>query len=225
MKIGGAWEGCATRGAIARPPWHAGPVARHTGVPVPRQSSRMTPRRSPDPVPLSTITAIFSRIGALSFGGGLIAWTHREAVEVRRWLNDQEFLSGLAICQVLPGGNMVNMSLYLGIRLRGALGAITALLGLVGLPILMVIAIASIYARFDTIRTLHLVLDGVAAAAVGMNITTGIKAAQRNSKTLAPLAIAGSVFVAVGIFHWPMLLVVAGLAPVSIALARRGRHG
>lgn len=181
-------------------------------------------RPSPEPVPLRLIAFVFSRIGVLSFGGGLIAWMHREAVEARRWLNDQEFLSGLAICQVLPGGNMVNMSLYLGIRLRGALGAITALLGLVGLPILIVIAVATVYARFDTLRSLHLVLDGVAAAAVGMNITTGIKAARRNSRALAPIAIAGGVFVAVGVFHWPMLAVVAFLAPLSIALAWRHRH-
>jgi chromate transporter len=190
-----------------------------------RQTSRMTSRPSPEPVSLSLIALVFSRIGVLSFGGGLIAWMHREAVEARRWLNDQEFLSGLAICQVLPGGNMVNMSLYLGVRLRGALGAVTAILGLIGLPIVIVIAIAAVYANFDTLRSLHLVLDGIAAAAVGMNITTGIKAARRNSRALAPIAIAGSVFAAVGIFHWPMLAVVAGLAPLSIALAWRSRHG
>jgi chromate transporter len=146
---------------------------------------RMSPAAAsphPDRAKLSTIAIVFSRIGALSFGGGLIAWMHREAVETRKWLSDQEFLSGLAICQVLPGGNMVNMSLYLGIRLRGALGAIIAILGLVGLPILVVIAIATVYARFDTLRTLHLVLDGVAAAAVGMNIATGVKAARRDRR-------------------------------------------
>jgi chromate transporter len=186
------------------------------------------PPPRPDRVGLPTIAVVFSRIGSLSFGGGLIAWMHREAVETRKWLSDQEFLSGLAICQVLPGGNMVNMSLYLGIRLRGALGAITALLGLVGLPILFVIAVASLYARFDTLRSLHLVLDGVAAAAVGMNIATGVKAARR-STSLVPVAIAAAVFAAVGIFHWPMLIVVACVAPVSIVLARkpagRGPHG
>ena len=184
---------------------------------------RMSPAAAsprPDRAKLSTIAIVFARIGALSFGGGLIAWMHREAVETRRWLSDQEFLSGLAICQVLPGGNMVNMSLYLGIRLRGALGAITAILGLVGPPILVVIAIATVYARFDTLRTLHLLLDGVAAAAVGMNIATGVKAARR-SKALVPVVIAAAVFVAVGIFHWPMLAVVACIAPVSIFLAHR----
>ena len=180
------------------------------------------PRGRPEHVALPTIAVVFSRIGGLSFGGGLIAWMHREAVETRKWLSDQEFLSGLAICQVLPGGNMVNMSLYLGIRLRGALGAMTALFGLIGIPILVVIALATIYARFDTVRALHLVLDGVAAAAVGMNIATGVKAARR-SRTLVPAAIAIAVFVAVGILHWPMLAVVACLAPASVILARNAQ--
>jgi len=98
---------------------------------------------------------------------------------------------------------MVNMSLYLGIRLRGALGAITAILGLVGLPILVVIAMPRSMRGSTRLRTLHLVLDGVAAAAVGMNIATGVKAARR-STTLVPGAIAAAVFVAVGIFHWPI---------------------
>jgi chromate transporter len=182
----------------------------------------MLPRPRPERVGLPTIAAVFSRIGSLSFGGGLIAWMHREAVETRGWLSDQAFLSGVAICQVLPGGNMVNMSLYLGIRLRGALGALTALLGLVGVPILVVIALATVYARFDTLPSLHLVLDGVAAAAVGMNIAAGVKAARR-SRALAPIVIAGAVFAAVGILHWPMLAVVACLAPLSIALARKAR--
>jgi chromate transporter len=184
----------------------------------------MNPRSSPDQVvTLPTIAAVFSRIGLSSFGGGLIAWMHREAVERRRWVGDQEFLSGLAICQVLPGGNMVNMSLYLGTRLRGAIGALTAVLGLIGLPILLVITIATVLARFDTLRPLHLMLDGIAAAAVGMNIATGVKAARR-STSVAPIAITAGVFVAVGLLRWPMLAVVACLAPLSIALAwRRGR--
>jgi len=150
---------------------------------------------------------------------------HREAVERRRWVGDQEFLSGLAICQVLPGGNMVNMSLYLGTRLRGAIGALTAVLGLIGLPILVVITLATLLSRFDSLRSLHLVLDGIAAAAVGMNIATGVRAARRSTAGLASIAITGGVFVSVGLLHWPMLAVVACLAPLNIGLARRRGGG
>jgi chromate transporter len=186
----------------------------------------MNPRPSPEQtVTLPTIAAVFSRIGLSSFGGGLIAWMHREAVERRGWLGDQEFLSGLAICQVLPGGNMVNMSLYLGTRLRGAIGALTAVLGLIGLPILVVITLATVLARFDSLRSLHLVLDGIAAAAVGMNIATGVRAARRSTAGLSSIAITGGVFVAVGLLHWPMLAVVVCLAPLSIALAWNRQRG
>ena len=186
----------------------------------------MNPRSSPDQVvTLPAIAAVFSRIGLSSFGGGLITWMHREAVERRRWVGDQEFLSGLAICQVLPGGNMVNMSLYLGTRLRGALGALTAVLGLIGLPILVVISLATVLGHFNTLRPLHLMLDGIAASAVGMNIATGVKAARRSSTSLVPIAITGGVFVAVGLLHWPMLAVVACLAPLSIGLAWSRHRG
>src|SRR5258708_37039822 len=111
---------------------------------------RMNPAAGPRPdrAKLSTIAFVFSRIGALSFGGGLIAWMHREAVETRKWLSDQEFLSGLAICQVLPGGNLGNMSVYVRIRLRGALRAITARLALIGWPVLFVRAGGTVHARF-----------------------------------------------------------------------------
>src|SRR5258708_22028525 len=129
-------------------------VARHTGsAATSGETNPMNPRSSPDQlVTLPTIASVFSRIGLSSFGGGLIAWMHREAVERRRWVGDQEFLSGLAIRQVLPGGNMVNMSLYLGTRLRGALGALTAVPGRTGLPRLAACTPPSGRARFTTRR-------------------------------------------------------------------------
>jgi len=71
---------------------------------------------------------------------------------------------------------------------------------------------------------LHFILDGVAAAAIALNITTGI-AAIRRSRSAVTLAIAAAVFVAVGVLHWSMLLVVACLAPLSIAIAWRRRRG
>src|SRR5215471_4868049 len=111
-------------------------------------------------VPLREIAGVFTRIGIASFGGGLVGWMHREAVERRCWLPDHQFLSGLALSQVLPGANMVNLSLYLGMELRGGLGALTAAVGLLLLPILCIIGLYEIYAEFRGIAALHLVLDG-----------------------------------------------------------------
>jgi chromate transporter len=67
---------------------------------------------------LSTIFLVFLRIGLVSFGGGLFGWIHREVVAKRGWLTDDEFFSGLALAQVLPGTNVSNMTVIIGQRLR-----------------------------------------------------------------------------------------------------------
>ncbi|MDB5407336.1 MAG: Chromate transporter [Rhodospirillales bacterium] len=178
----------------------------------------------PPPVPLADIAVVFSRIGISSFGGGLVAWIRREAVERNRWVGDREFLSGLALSQVLPGANMTNLAVYLGLLLRGGLGAVTALVALLWLPSIFIIFLYEIYERLHGLGALHFVLDGVAAAAIALNIATGIHAIRR-SRSAVTVAVAGAVFLAVGVLHWSMLLVVACLAPVSIVIAWRRRHG
>jgi chromate transporter len=179
---------------------------------------------NPPPVAIADIAIVFSRIGIGSFGGGLVAWIRREAVERKHWVGDREFLSGLALSQVLPGANMTNLAVYLGLLLRGGPGAAAALLGLLGLPSIFIILLYEMYQRLHGLGALHFVLDGVAAAAIALNVTTGI-AAIRRSRSAVTFAIAAAVFLAVGVLHWSMLLVVACLAPISIAIAWRRRRG
>lgn len=177
-------------------------------------------------VPLATIARVFSRIGISSFGGGLVAWMHREAVERRRWLGEREFLSGLALSQLLPGANMVNLALFLGLELRGGAGALAAVLGLLTLPIVVCIGLAAGYDRIAGVAVAHLVLDGIAAAAVGLNIATGIKAMRRNRGGVGGLVVTLLVLLGVGVLHWPMPLVLGVMVPSSLALAwLRPRHG
>lgn len=184
--------------------------------------SSAEPSRS---VSLRELASVYFWIGMLSFGGGLISWVHREAVERRKWLRDQEFLSGLALSQILPGPTMVNMSLYLGTQMRGPLGAIVGWASLVLPPSLAIIAIYLVYLQFRGVGGVHFMLDGVAATAVGLNIATGIRVAQRQ-KNVSALVIAAGVFLAVAILHWPMLWVVIGAAPISLAAAwRESPHG
>jgi len=171
-------------------------------------------------VRLSELAGVFGRIGLGSFGGGLIAWIHRDAVERRPWMNDAEFLSGYALCRILPGANIINFAVYLGVHLRGLIGATTALLSLVVPPAIIGIILFQIYERYHGIGAAQFVLDGVAATAAGLNVATAVKALRR-SKNLLAATVAIAVFVAVGILHWPMLWVVMVAAPASVALAWR----
>src|SRR5580704_14681926 len=84
-------------------------------------------------VALRTLFLSFLRVSLLGFGGGLV-WARRVVVEQQRWLNDQEFAEILTLCQLMPGPNIVGITLCVGARLRGAIGAISAVAGFILVP-------------------------------------------------------------------------------------------
>ena len=174
------------------------------------------------PAPPPSILAIFSvffRIGLLSFGGGLTGWVYREAVQMRHWLDEDEFLSGMAVSQVLPGANIANLSVYVGHRLRGPLGALVAVVGLLSGPFVAVIALASAYGVIKTLPFADAALDGVAAAAIGLLLLVVAKGARRVARRPAALVAFLVTFVAVGLLHWSLLAVVAVVGPLSVLAA------
>ena len=169
-------------------------------------------------VPLASIFRVFFMIGATSFGGGLTAWIHRETVLKRGWLNDQQFLSGLALGQVLPGANVTNLAVYIGQLLRGPLGAAIAVGAVLTGPFFLCIGMSVIYDDAIRIPGFHAAMDGIAAAAVGMILRLGVMGAGCCRK-VAPALIALSMFIAIGLLKWPLLPVILTLAPLSVALA------
>ena len=86
------------------------------------------------PPTLLSLFTVFLRIGLFSFGGGLSGWIFREVVTLRGWIDEDEFMSGLAVAQILPGANVANLSLYIGQKLFGITGAVVALVGLLSGP-------------------------------------------------------------------------------------------
>ncbi|GAA5241235.1 hypothetical protein BMMON2_40570 [Burkholderia mallei] len=81
-------------------------------------------------VSVADLFAGFLGLGLISFGGAL-PFARRALVEERRWLSADEFTDLLGLCQFLPGGNVINLSVAVGMRFRGVPGAIAGLLGLV----------------------------------------------------------------------------------------------
>jgi chromate transporter len=176
-------------------------------------------------VGLPAIFAGFLQLGLISFGGGTLAWLYREIVERRRWIDDAAFLSRAGLSQLMPGSNGVNLVVLTGQLLRRGPGAAVAVLGLLAGPLVVVLTLAVCYRRIAGNALLHAVLDGVAAAAIGMILATGLRLAQRTVVDRAALAIAAATVICVGVLRWPMLPVVLALAPLSIGLARLRRDG
>jgi chromate transporter len=165
------------------------------------------------------------QIGLFSFGGGLSGWIYQEVVVRRRWMSEDEFLSGLALCQVMPGINVTNLIVYIGQRVRGVPGACVGLVGLIVGPFFVVIGLVVVYERIAGLAWLQAAFDGMAAAAIGLLLTVGLKGVQRVARAPAPLLVIAAIVAAVGIFEWPLVPVVLVVAPVSVALAWASARG
>jgi chromate transporter len=175
------------------------------------------------PAKVPTVLELFVTFALIAlYGfGGVLAWSRRMVVEVRGWMTPEEFNDAYALCQFLPGPNIVNFSVVFGSRIRGALGAVVALLGLLGPPMVIVTFFAMLYERYGEIETLQRILAAMAAAAAGLIIGTVVKMAQplfRGAVTPAPFVVL-AVFSAIAIMRWPLPWVLAAMLPVSIALA------
>jgi chromate transporter len=123
---------------------------------------------------LGGIFLSFLKIGTIGFGGGLavISQIRNLAVLQRRWLTEQEFASGFALGQSLPGTSAGNVATYIGLRVRGWRGACVALGGFILPSMLMMVALAILYRHLrylpDTDRLFH----GLNAAVVALIIVT-----------------------------------------------------
>lgn len=170
-------------------------------------------------VGLNHLLGTFVRLGTMTFGGGVQSWIHREVVDRLGWIDSKSFLSGLTVAQVLPGANPVNLALYVGLQLRGGVGAAVAVFGMLVPAFCTTLILGALYRGYGHLAVVHFVLAGVAAAGVGATLTMGIKVARRLPRDFVTLLIALSVFVLVGVLRWPMIPVVAVMVPLSIGLA------
>ena len=184
-------------------------------------SAPSSPSSPSDPSPtLLELFVAFALIALCGFGG-VLAWSRRMLVEERKWMTAEEFNDAYALCQFLPGPNVVNLSVVFGRRIRGLLGAAVASAGLLGPPFVIVSVIGFVYAQFGEIAALQRMLIGVAAAAVGLVLGTCAKMALpllRDRFGIAPLIVLAT-FASVGVLRWPLPWALAVLVPLSIAIA------
>lgn len=176
--------------------------------------------RATTPSPsLLAYAAVIARIGLTSFGGGISAWMLRVVVHEKGWMSETEFLRGLSICQVFPGVNVVNIALWVGYRLHGGIGALLGCLAIIVPPGLVLIGIAVGFAELAQYAAVRTALDGVAAAAIGLGASMGVRAARVAAIGPIPYLMMGGVFGAIGLLHLPLVPVVVALATLSTALS------
>nr|WP_314623225.1 chromate transporter [uncultured Noviherbaspirillum sp.] len=179
------------------------------------------PQDHPQPRSLADLFFSFTFLALQGFGG-VLAVVQLELVERKRWLTREEFIEDWAVAQIMPGPNVVNLSMMIGSRYFGLPGALAALAGMLTFPLVVVLLMALAYSRFADHAGVAGALRGMGAVAAGLIIASGMKLmpalARHPLGRPACLLLAGLCFGAVALLHLPLLYVLAALGTLACAL-------
>jgi chromate transporter len=160
---------------------------------------------------------------ALQGFGGVLPVAQRELVEKHRWLTREQFVEMLAVSQVLPGPNVVNLALMFGDRCFGWRGAVVAFAGMMAVPTLIVLGLTLLYAEYARVPVVAGALRGMGAVAAGLVLSTAVKLAStlRTNRMGAWIGAAFALltFVAIAWLHVPLVWIVLGLGVLGVAVA------
>lgn len=182
-----------------------------TGPPRGREAD--PPRQT---VSLFELAWTFNHIALASFGGGLSAWSREVLVVEKHWMGEEEFLSAMTMCRILPGANQVNMAVFAGSKMRGLPGAAAALFGLCLVPVVLIMVAGFFYFRFKEVPAVKGVLHGASAAAVALTLAMVIQTGKKCLTGVVPVLLFAAAFVLNGLVRWPLPVVLAILAPLSL---------
>ena len=176
----------------------------------------------PRPASLSDLFWSFTWLALQGFGG-VLAVVQRELVDKKKWLSREEFVEDWAVAQVMPGPNVINLSLMLGDRYFGLRGAMAAMLGLLIFPLLIVLVLAVLFASVADVPSAQGALRGMGTVAAGLITATGLKlipALRKNVMGIpANLALALLSFAAIALLRVPLVWVLLGLGGAACVLA------
>ena len=163
---------------------------------------------------LAEATALWARIGLLSFGGpaGQIALMHKELVEQRRWIAESRFLHALNFCMLLPGPEAQQLATYIGWLLHGTRGGVIAGTLFVLPGFVVIVLLSTAYVLFQDTSWLAGVFFGLKAAVLAIVVEALIRVGRRALKNSVMLGLAAAAFVALFAFNLPFPLVVLGAA-------------
>ena len=182
------------------------------------------PSDPPRPQSLADLFISFTLLALQGFGG-VLAVVQRELVEKKRWMTREEFVEEWAVAQIMPGPNVVNLSLMIGSRYFGFKGAMAALAGMLLAPLMIVLLLALSYAQFAGHPGVQGALRGMAAVAAGLIAATGLKlfgALQKNILGLKLCIALGTLcFIAIALLRWPLAYVLLALGCVACSAAHK----
>lgn len=177
------------------------------------------PSRPAPPPGLFALFLAFSQMSLAGFGG-VLPWARRAIVDQHHWMTAEEFNETFALCHILPGPNIVNLSFLFGSRFAGFAGGCAAFAGLVGPPMVIATILAALYTQFGDLDALRRALAGVACAAVGLLISVVLRMMWPliRKRDVIGMLILVAVFIAIGLAKVPLQIVLLAGIPASLVI-------
>lgn len=175
----------------------------------------------------SSLGALFWAFNALALQGfgGVVAIAQRELVDKKQWLTPAQFVEDWAVAQVLPGPNVVNLSLMIGDRYFGVRGGMVALAGMLSFPLVIVLVLAALFSGVSDSEAVRGALRGMGAVAAGMIVATGLRLLSALKENVLGTAVcyglAAATFVAIALLRLPLIWVLLGLGGLGALWAYR----
>lgn len=169
------------------------------------------------------LVRVGARIGCLSFGGpaGQIALMHRELVDERRWVSEDQFLHALNFCHLLPGPEAQQLATWIGWKLHGSRGGLAMGLLFVLPGAAVILALSMLYVAAAGLGWFAALFLGIKAAVLAIVVQALLRIAGRALGTPVRKTIAVAAFAGLALFAVPFPLIVLGAGAVGMVIAAR----
>lgn len=166
------------------------------------------------------IFSAFLRLGASAYGGpAMMAYLRQQCVGRHRWLSEEEFKEGMALCHIVPGATMMQMATYVGFRIGGMSGALAAAAAFVLPAFLLMVGLSAAYFAFGEIALVKALFRGLAAVVVAIILNACVSLRKTTVQDWREAILAGLAFAAL-LLQVNLLLVLLGSALLAMAILR-----
>ncbi len=186
----------------------------------PASDAQTSPPKSPIGPRLMELAQLFLKLGAFGFGGpqAHIAMIHDEAVVRRGWLSEEQFLEGVAICEMLPGPASTQTGIYTGYVRAGFLGALVAGTSFILPAFTIMVVLSWAYFRFQGVPQIDHLFFGISPVVIAIILAFSWKLSKKSIKDKAGVAIAlGAFLLAWGLnINVLLLFLLAGIVGLLV---------
>lgn len=177
---------------------------------------------------LLTLYWIFFKLGIFNFGGGyaLLPLLQKEFVEKRGWATEEEMTDYYAIGQCTPGAIAVNVSTFIGYKIKGILGGIIATFGFISPALIIIFIIATVLNNFSDIPAVQSAFAAIRVCVFVLILSAVIKLAKKSIVDVITLVICLivlglAIFTEISLFSY---VIMAGIVGIIVGLIRQKKN-